>query len=62
MISVRQCSLNTADDPFCKRHYIAYLASLKSEYSGTWKLGTPKGLSETVLHSEVVLFPRSISM
>ena len=31
-------------------------------YSGTWELGTPKGLSRSVLHSEVVLFVRSISM
>ncbi len=31
-------------------------------YSGTWELGTPKGLSKTVLNSEVVLFLRSISM
>ena len=31
-------------------------------YSGTWELGTPKGLSKTVLNSEVVLFARSISM
>ena len=31
-------------------------------YSGTWELGTPKGLSETVLNSEVILFLRSISM
>ncbi len=31
-------------------------------YSGTWELGTPKGLSETVLNSKVVLFLRSISM
>ena len=30
-------------------------------YSETWKLGTPKGLSKTVLNSEVVLFLRSIS-
>ena len=31
-------------------------------YSETWELGTPKGLWETVLNSEVVLFLRSISM
>ncbi len=31
-------------------------------YSGTWELGTPKWLSETVLNSEVVLFLRFISM
>ncbi len=31
-------------------------------YSGTWELGTPKGLRKTVLNSEVVLFFRSISM
>ncbi len=31
-------------------------------YSGTSKLGTPKGLSKTVLNSEVVLFLRSNSM
>ena len=31
-------------------------------YSETWELGTPKGLSKTVLNSEVVLFLRSISM
>ena len=31
-------------------------------YSETWELGTAKGLSETVLNSEVVLFPRFISM
>ncbi len=31
-------------------------------YSGTWELGTPKGLFKTVLNSEVVLFLRSISM
>ncbi len=30
-------------------------------YSGTWELGTPKGMSKTVLNSEVVLFLRSIS-
>ncbi len=29
-------------------------------YSGTWELGTPKGLRKTVLNSEVVLFLRSI--
>ncbi len=34
----------------------------KLKYSGTWELGTPKGLSKTVLNSEVVLFFRSISM
>ncbi len=33
-----------------------------SLYSGTWELGTPKGLWKTVLNSEVVLFLRSISM
>ncbi len=33
-----------------------------TKYSGTWELGTPKGLSKTVLNSEVVLFLRSISM
>ncbi len=27
-------------------------------YSETWELGTLKGLSKTVLNSEVVLFPR----
>ncbi len=32
----------------------------KLKYSGTWELGTPKGLRETVLNSEVVLFFRSI--
>ncbi len=32
------------------------------KYSGTWELGTPKGLWKTVLNSEVVLFLRSISM
>ena len=31
-------------------------------YSGIWELGTPKGLRKTVLNSEVVLFPRSISL
>ncbi len=31
-------------------------------YSGTWELGTPKGLSKTVLNSEVVLFLWSISI
>ncbi len=31
-------------------------------YSETWELGTPKGLSKTVVNSEVVFFPRSISM
>ncbi len=35
---------------------------LRKKYSGTSELGTPKGLSKTVLNSEVVLFPRSISM
>ncbi len=35
---------------------------LECLYSGTWELGTPKRLSETVLNSEVVLFLRSISM
>ncbi len=34
----------------------------RMEYSGTWELGTPNGLSKTVLNSEVVLFLRSISM
>ncbi len=33
-----------------------------SIYSGTWELGTPKGLWKTVLNSEVVLFLRSISL
>ena len=33
-----------------------------AQYSGTWELGTPKGLSKTVLNSETVLFLRSISM
>ncbi len=33
-----------------------------TEYSETWELGTPKGLSKTVLNSEVVLFLRFISM
>ncbi len=32
------------------------------KYSETWEIGTPKGLSKTVLNSEVVLFLRSISM
>ncbi len=31
-------------------------------YSGSFELGTPKGLSTSVLNSEVVLFLRSISM
>ncbi len=31
-------------------------------YSGTWELGTPKGLWKTVLNSEVVLFLRFISL
>ncbi len=31
-------------------------------YSGTWELGTPKGLSKADLNSEVVLFLRYISM
>ncbi len=31
-------------------------------YSGTWELGTPKGLRKTVLNSKVVLFLRSISV
>ncbi len=31
-------------------------------YSGTWELGTPKGLWKTVQNSEVILFLRSISM
>ncbi len=31
-------------------------------YSGTWELGTPKGLPKIVLNSEVVLFLRYISM
>ncbi len=32
-------------------------------YSGTWELGSPKGLSKTVVNSEVVLlFLRAISM
>ncbi len=33
-----------------------------SKYFGTWELGTPKGLSKTVLNSDVVLFLRSISI
>ncbi len=33
-----------------------------SIYSGTWELGIPKGLSKTVLNSEVVLFLRSFPM
>ncbi len=35
---------------------------LQCMYSGTFELRTPKGLSETVLNSEVVSFLRSISM
>ncbi len=35
---------------------------LKWNYSGTWELGTPKGLSKTALNSEVVLLVRLISM
>ncbi len=31
-------------------------------YSGTWELGTHKGLWKTVLNSEVVFFLRSISI
>ena len=31
-------------------------------YSETWELGTPKGLSKTVLNSEMVLFLMSTSM
>ncbi len=31
-------------------------------YSGTWELGTPKGLWKTVLNSELLLFPRFISV
>ncbi len=31
-------------------------------YSETWELGTPKGLSKTVLNFKVVLFRRFISM
>ncbi len=37
-----------------------YLGDTK--YSGTWELGTPKGLWKTVLNSEVVSFLGSISM
>ncbi len=33
-----------------------------NKYSGTCELGTPKGLSKTVLNSEVALFLRSISI
>ncbi len=34
--------------------------SFWSYYSAIWELGTPKGLSKTVLNSEVVLFLRFI--
>ncbi len=36
--------------------------NLFNMYSGNWELGTPKGLSKTVLNSEVILFLRSIFM
>ncbi len=36
--------------------------TIEKRYSETWELGTPKGLSKTVLNSEVVLFLRFISM
>ncbi len=36
--------------------------SSEDKLSGTWELGTPKGLSKTILNSEVVLFLRAISM
>ncbi len=36
--------------------------SIDGIFSGTWELGTPKGLPKTVLNSEVVLFLRSIAM
>ncbi len=42
--------------------FLRYRIICYSWYSGTWELGTPKGLSKTVLNSEVVLFLRSISM
>ena len=35
---------------------------MSSYYNETCELRTPKGLSKTVLNSEVVLVPRSISM
>ncbi len=44
----------------CKCTWLVLYQLVK--YSETWELGTPKGLSETVLNSEVVLFLRSISM
>ncbi len=40
----------------------AFVETLEGTYSGTWKLGPPKGLSKTVLNSEAVLFLRSISI
>ncbi len=49
-------------------HYSCYLQDRKLcihhvyKYSGTWELGTPKGLWKTVLNSEVVSFLRYISM
>ncbi len=36
--------------------------TLKSIYSETWELGTPKGLPNTLLNSKVVIFLRFISM
>ncbi len=39
-----------------------YKYSEGTQYSATWELGTHKGLSKTVLNSEMVLFFRSISM
>ncbi len=42
-------------------HWTPYIYLLHI-YSGTWELGTPKGLWKTVLNSEVVLFLRFISV
>ena len=51
----------------CVVYMIAWYLSMSKrlwniKYSGTCELGTPKGLSKTVLNSEVVLFLRSIYM
>ncbi len=47
--------------PWSIAHTIPIQCYQRVVYSGTWELGTPKGLRKSVLNSQVVLFLRSIS-
>ncbi len=46
----------------CAPPYIPYHICTLTSYREIWEVGTPKGLSKTVLNSKVVLFLMSIYM